>query len=134
MTTSRKFSDEQLIELHGQGLNVREIAEQLEVSKSTIRFHARRLGLKFRFGKRRFTDEELIELHRQGLNVRVIATRFMVCEATVLRHAKRLGLKLKRESVDKRLLREWLEGNSGKRRRDEEYYIFPPPSRLPYPF
>jgi len=40
------FTDQQLIELHDQGLYDREIAEKLGAYKSTAKYHRRRLGLK----------------------------------------------------------------------------------------
>lgn len=41
----RKFSDDELRRLHGQGLTRREIAERLGVCVATVSRHAKRLGL-----------------------------------------------------------------------------------------
>ena len=56
MTSDRKFTDNELRQLHSQGLTVREIAEKLEVSEATVLEHARRLGLTL---KRNRSDEQL---------------------------------------------------------------------------
>jgi DNA-binding NarL/FixJ family response regulator len=56
VTSRRKFSDEQLIQLHGQGLNAKEIAKQLGISEATVLTHAKRLGLKL---ERESSDEKL---------------------------------------------------------------------------
>ncbi len=45
VTSSRKFTDDELIQLHSQGLTLSEIAERLKVSEVTVLRHARRLGL-----------------------------------------------------------------------------------------
>ncbi|GAH28854.1 unnamed protein product [marine sediment metagenome] len=42
----RLFTEQQLIELHEQGFNDREIGEKLGANKVTVHIHRRRLGLK----------------------------------------------------------------------------------------
>ncbi len=42
----RLFTDQQLIELHEQGLSDREIGNKLGAHETTVRDHIRRLGLK----------------------------------------------------------------------------------------
>nr|MDO8081848.1 winged helix-turn-helix domain-containing protein [Candidatus Freyarchaeota archaeon] len=56
MTPGRKFTDNNLRQLHSQGLTVREIAERLGVSEATVLRHARRLELTL---KRKRSDEQL---------------------------------------------------------------------------
>ncbi|WXG41455.1 MAG: HTH domain-containing protein [Candidatus Freyarchaeum deiterrae] len=56
MTVSRKFTDDDLKQLHSRGLTLREIAEKLGVSEVTVLKHARRLGLTL---KRKRSDDQL---------------------------------------------------------------------------
>ena len=42
----RRFTDEQLIELHEQGFNDREIGEKLGAGTNAVNFHRRKLGLR----------------------------------------------------------------------------------------
>ncbi|GAH73045.1 unnamed protein product, partial [marine sediment metagenome] len=42
----RLFTDQQLIDLHAEGLNDREIGEKLGASKAVVGHHRRRLGLR----------------------------------------------------------------------------------------
>ena len=92
----RKFTDEQLIKLHGEGLTQKEIAQQLNCSGATVCTHAKRLGLPFinmwNISRRLDIDEQLKELHALGLTIRQIAKALNCCKETVIKHAKELGL------------------------------------------
>jgi DNA-binding NarL/FixJ family response regulator len=59
MTPGRKFTDNDLRQLHSQGLTVGEIAEKLGVSEATILRHARKLGLTLK--KRRSEKQSSLE-------------------------------------------------------------------------
>jgi len=89
----RLFTDEQLIELHEQGLNDREIGEKLGSNRVTVGIHRRRLGLEVQRPRRRFTDEQFIELYERGLNDREISEELGVSNTTVYKRRRRLGLK-----------------------------------------
>ncbi len=97
----RLFTDQQLIELHAQGFNDREVGEKLGVSFGIVGFHRKRLGLKpirkHRVKdykrKRLFTDQQLIELHAQGFNDREVGEKLGVSGNTVCVRRRKLGLK-----------------------------------------
>lgn len=63
MTPGRKFTDNDLIKLHSQGLTVGEIAKKLGVSEATVLRHAMRLGLTL---KRKRSDEQLYREESRG--------------------------------------------------------------------
>ncbi len=90
----RLFTDQQLIELHKQGFNDREISEKLGAHQNTVNVHRRRLELKVHGHRRRlFTDQQLIELHEQGFNDREVSEKLGVSGNAVCRRRKGLGLK-----------------------------------------
>ena len=87
-------NDQQLIELHAQGFNDREISEELGAHQNTVSVHRRRLELKVHGHRRRlFTDQQLIELHAQGFNDREVGEKFGVSRNAVCSRRRRLGLK-----------------------------------------
>lgn len=92
----RLFTEQQLIELHEQGFNDREISDKLGVTPQAVGFRRKRLGLepirKHKIG-RLFTDQQLIELHAQGFNDREVGEKLGVSFGIVGFHRKRLGLK-----------------------------------------
>ena len=90
---ARVFTDQQLIDLHEQGLVDREIAEKLGVHQTLVCTYRNRLGLKTNGSNRRFTDQQLIDLHKQGLIDREIGEKLGSSRALVGIHRKRLGLK-----------------------------------------
>ena len=90
----RLFTDQQLIELHAQGFNDREISEKIGAHQNTVSVHRRRLKLKVHgHRKRLFTDQQLIELHAQGFNDREVGEKLGVTGNTVCRRRRGLGLK-----------------------------------------
>ncbi len=90
----RLFTDRQLIELHAQGFNDREISEKLGAHQNTVSVHRRRLELKVHgHRKRLFTDRQLIELHAQGFNDREVGEKLGVSGNTVCNRRRKLGLK-----------------------------------------
>ena len=92
----RLFTDQQLIDLHEQGFNDREIGEKLGVTSQAVGYRRKRLGLKpirkHKIG-RLFTDQQLIELHEQGFNDREVSEKLGVSGNAVCRRRKGLGLK-----------------------------------------
>jgi len=99
LPSRRLFMDQQLIDLHAEGLNDQEIADALKVHKSTVRYHRRKLGLKPSFG-RLFTDQQLIELCGCGLSDQEIGEKLGANRSTVKDHRIRLGIKSSRPCVD----------------------------------
>ena len=107
--TGRLFTDQQLIELHEQGLNDREIADSLGTEEDIVSRYRRRLRLKppstkFVFKRAiknsqsytcraKFTDQQLIYLHSNGLRDVEIAEMLDALPGTVRNHRKKLGLK-----------------------------------------
>ncbi len=90
----RLFTDQQLIELHAQGFNDREIGEKIGAHLNTVSVHRRRLELKVHgHRKRLFTDQQLIELHAQGFNDREVGEKLGVSGNTVCNRRRKLGLK-----------------------------------------
>ncbi len=89
----RLFTDQQLIELHEQGLSDEVIGEKLLAHFSTVNIHRRRLGLKAHDPRRLFTDQQLIDLHENGLNDKEKAKRLGSSKEVVFDHRRRLGLK-----------------------------------------
>jgi DNA-directed RNA polymerase specialized sigma24 family protein len=95
----RKFTDEELFRLYSEGLNDREIARALNVSKSSVRARRVRLGLppqpsvaKF---KRKMSNEKLKILRElwDSRTATELARILGVDRTTVVSWAKRLGLK-----------------------------------------
>lgn len=92
LTDQQRF-DQQLIELHAEGFNDREIGEKLGMKKGTVRDRRNKLGIKAQKPKRLFTNQRLIELHADGLTDKEIAERLDTSAALIGYHRKRLGLK-----------------------------------------
>jgi len=91
----RLFTDQQLIDLHEEGLNDREKAERLGASKGVVFYHRKRIGLeanRHRTLGRPFTDSQLVELHERGLNDREIARELGVSWYSISYHRSKLGL------------------------------------------
>ena len=97
----RRFTDQQLKELHEQGFNDREIGDKLGADVVTVNVHRSRLGLKpirkhgvdASHRRRLFTDQQLIDLHEQGFNDREKSEKLGASKSTVGRHRIRLGLR-----------------------------------------
>ena len=89
----RLFTDQQLIELHEQGFNDREIGKNLFADQTTVGEHRRRLGLKAHDPRRLFTDQQLIELYEQGFNDTEMGEKLGAGKSTVRDRRIRLGLK-----------------------------------------
>lgn len=73
MTRCRKFTDDNLRELHSQGLTVKEIAEKLGVSETTVLRHARKLGLSLK--RKRIQDSSALEESKDTSEKRVKGDR-----------------------------------------------------------
>lgn len=111
----RLFTDEQLIELHEQGLNDTEKGEKLGADSSTVNRHRNRLrlepirkyGINALGANRQFTDEELIKLHERGYSDRLMGKKLGATRQTVGVHRLRLGLDAhnqKRQFTDQELI------------------------------
>ncbi len=99
----RTFTDKQLIDLHAEGLNDREKAERLGVSRSRVRVRRRRLGIEsIRSDRSRINHQRLHEFYEGGLNDVEIAERLGVKDGVVFNYRKKLGLKPVRYT--------WIEG------------------------
>ncbi len=98
MSRTRLFTDQQIIDLHKQGLVDREIGRELRTSSSTVWECRVRLGLKANGIPRIFTDQQLIDLHKQGLTDQGIAEKLGSSSGLVWKHRTRLGLKLNKRS------------------------------------
>jgi len=94
----RIFTDQQLIELHKQGITDREIAEKLGTFQSTVRTHRIRIGLKAHSRRLLFTDQQLIELYEKGLNDLEIGEMLGTAQSTVRKHRNRIGLETNRKT------------------------------------
>ncbi|GAH47120.1 unnamed protein product, partial [marine sediment metagenome] len=88
----KRFTDQQLIDLHEKGLNDREKAEKLGVTPSSVSYRRRKLGLKGHDPKLLFTDQQLIDLHEKGLNDQEKAEELCVSKPAVNYRRRRLGL------------------------------------------
>jgi predicted transcriptional regulator len=89
----RKFSDEELIELHQKGLTDREISEKLGVTQGAINYRREKLGLKNNYSRETFSNDDLLKLYHEGLNDREIGKALGVTQAAVNYRRGRLGLK-----------------------------------------
>ncbi len=89
----RKFSDEELLELHRRGLTDREIAEELGVTQAAVNYRREKLGLKNNYTRSTFSDDELLRLSNQGLNDHEISKALGVTQAAINYRRGRLGLK-----------------------------------------
>jgi len=87
-----KFSDEELLELHRQGLTDREIAERLRVTQAAVNYRRQKLGLENNYKPNTFSDDELRALHSQGLNDREISEALRVTQAAINYRRGKLGL------------------------------------------
>lgn len=94
---SKKASDEEIIQLHEEGLNDAEIAIRLGYkSSSPIRRRRNRLNLKpnwYPKGKKDIPYEKIRELHSKGFNDRQIAEKLECSENTIYRKRHELNLK-----------------------------------------
>ena len=88
-----KFSDEELLELHQQGLTDREIAQNLGVTQAAVNYRREKLGLENNYEPETFSNDELIKLHSQGYTDREISEALHVTQAAVNYRRGRLGLK-----------------------------------------
>ncbi len=88
----QKISDEELLELHRQGLTDRKIAERLRVTQAAVNYRRQKLGLKNNYERKTFSDDELLALYNQGLNDREIGETLRVTQAAVNYRRGRLGL------------------------------------------
>ncbi|GAH85933.1 unnamed protein product, partial [marine sediment metagenome] len=101
---SRLFTDQQLVDLHQEGYNDREMAERLGASEEVVFYHRSRLELeanRYKNQHKPFTDR-LVALHKKGLIDREIANRLGVSKAKVFSRRKKLGLEsnFRRDHMD----------------------------------
>lgn len=88
-----KFSDEELLELHRQGLTDRRIAERLRVTQAAVNYRRQKLGLENNYERDTFSDDELLRLYNQGLNDREISEALRVTQAAINYRRGKRGLK-----------------------------------------
>lgn len=105
-------------ELWTKGVKLKEIAERLNISVSTVRRYVRKLGLQPRFRKIKGTSswdsvaEQVVELWHKGAKVSDIARSVGVSKATIYSYLRHLGLKRQRPAnvkVNEEKLREMVE-------------------------
>jgi predicted transcriptional regulator len=89
----RKFSDEELLDLHRKGLTDREISEKLGVTQAAVNYRREKLGLENNYQSTTFSDQQLLTLYNQGLNDREVSEALGVTQAAVNYRRGRLGLK-----------------------------------------
>ncbi len=91
----RLFTDQQLIDLHAEGLIDREIADRLgvTVTRSMVSGRRRKLGIK-RVERSLFTDQQLIDLIdlHAGLSGREIGEKLGASQSLVNDRRRRLGI------------------------------------------
>lgn len=97
----KKFTDKELIELHGQGLNDVEIAKRLRCSDTTVGNRRNKLGLKaHQKNKPKFTDKQLFEDINDDLTDAEIARKYKCSQVVVCLRRKKLGLPIKKALTD----------------------------------
>ncbi len=89
----RLFTDQQLIDLHAEGLDDRDIADRFNVTQSAVNSRRRNLGIERVKTDPPFTDQQLIDLHSEGFNDREIADRVGVSRSMVNNRRRKLGIK-----------------------------------------
>lgn len=90
---NRKAIDDDAIKrLNQQGLNIRQIAEQLDYAVSTVSQHLRKIKLNIPHANYKEIDDKIIELHKSGLTRNAIAEAIGVTGTTVNKHYQKLGL------------------------------------------
>ncbi len=97
-----KITDEEIIELHSRGLTDREIAEELEVSQSSVNYRRKRLGLENNYHKKekKFDRETFLELYHQGYTDKEIAREMGLTPPAIHYRRTSLGLKSNNELPD----------------------------------
>ncbi|MBU7032375.1 MAG: hypothetical protein HXS53_07570 [Theionarchaea archaeon] len=89
----RKFSDEELLELHQKGLTDKQISRVLDVTQAAVNYRREKLGLINNYKPNSFSDDELCELYNQGLTDREISEALGVTQAAINYRRGRLGLR-----------------------------------------
>jgi DNA-binding NarL/FixJ family response regulator len=90
---SKKFSDDELLELYRQGLTNRQIADRLQVSQPAVHYRLGRLGLINNCQKSQDVDVQQVQiLHGMGLTNIGIALLLKVSVQSVLQLMKDIGL------------------------------------------
>jgi DNA-binding NarL/FixJ family response regulator len=90
---SKKFSDDELLELYRQGLTNRQIADNLQVSQPAVHYRLGRLGLINNCQKNQDVDVQQVQiLHGMGLTNIGIALLLKVSVQSVLQLMKDIGL------------------------------------------
>ena len=90
---SKKFSDDELLELYRQGLTNRQIADKLQVSQPAVHYRLGRLGLINNCQKNQDVDVQQVQiLHGMGLTNIGIALLLKVSVQSVLQLMKDIGL------------------------------------------
>lgn len=88
----KKIDDEAINRLNQQGLNIRQIAEQLDYAVSTVSQHIRKIKMNIPHANYKEIDDKIIELHKLGLTRNAIAEAIGVTGTTVNKHYQKLGL------------------------------------------
>ena len=88
----KEIDDEAINRLNQQGLNIRQIAEQLDYAVSTVSQHLRKIKLNIPHANYKEIDDKIIELHKTGLTRNAIAEAIGVTGTTVNKHYQKLGL------------------------------------------
>ena len=94
----KKYQQElgkKILECYDKGVTLKATAQKLGVAKSTVYYHAKRLGTSFIKKERlprKFAREQLRSLHSFGLTKKEIARILGASEKTVYVQAKRMNL------------------------------------------
>ena len=88
----KAIDDDAINRLNQQGLNIRQIAEQLDYAVSTVSQHLRKIKLNIPHANYKEIDDKIIELHKAGLTRNAIAEAIGVTGTTVNKHYQKLGL------------------------------------------
>ena len=90
---SKKFSDDELLDLYRQGLTNRQIADNLQVSQPAVHYRLGRLGLINNCQKNQDVDVQQVQiLHGMGITNIGIALLLKVSVQSVLQLMKDIGL------------------------------------------
>jgi DNA-binding CsgD family transcriptional regulator len=84
----------QLIDQHGLGLTVRQLASQFGINRETVLEHLKRAGVPRRPNVRKMTDAQVVEagrIYRDGVSLLHTAERFGVSERTIRTELARAG-------------------------------------------
>ncbi len=110
---TQRFTDQQLIALHKEGLNDREKAERLGVSHFRVKYRRRKLGIESIRSRRSYINHQrFLKLYERGLNDPEIADALGVTIAMAYNYRKRhdLASNWKLSFTDQQFLELYEEG------------------------